>query len=152
MRAVCVLLQRLSQEKQTSDSDSLGMSDNCSTLGRREACEHGRSLWGIRRGCQNREGWGACHTHAVQSRPDHSGDLGEVTWPAHIWSCGRGPWEGEGWVDLGHGSPSPPLTHLCSNRQREEEQPGRVEGFDEQGCRPQDHPHHQLLQEEGAGR
>ncbi|XP_036169094.1 actin filament-associated protein 1-like 1 isoform X2 [Myotis myotis] len=34
--------KRLSQEKQTSDSDSLGMSDNCSTLGRREACEHGK--------------------------------------------------------------------------------------------------------------
>ncbi|XP_045686145.1 actin filament-associated protein 1-like 1 isoform X1 [Phyllostomus hastatus] len=32
--------KRLSQEKQTSDSDSLGMGDNCSTLGRREACEH----------------------------------------------------------------------------------------------------------------
>ncbi|XP_012513685.1 PREDICTED: actin filament-associated protein 1-like 1 [Propithecus coquereli] len=28
--------KRLSQEKQTSDSDSLGMGDNCSTLGRRE--------------------------------------------------------------------------------------------------------------------
>ena len=39
--------QRLSQEKQISDSDSLGMGDNCSTLGRREACEHGRSLWAI---------------------------------------------------------------------------------------------------------
>ncbi|XP_057587423.1 actin filament-associated protein 1-like 1 isoform X3 [Hippopotamus amphibius kiboko] len=35
--AVCVPPQRLSQEKQTSDSDSLGMGDNCSTLGR----EHG---------------------------------------------------------------------------------------------------------------
>ncbi|ELW64310.1 Actin filament-associated protein 1-like 1 [Tupaia chinensis] len=34
--------KRLSQEKQTSDSDSLGMSDSCSTLGRREACEHGK--------------------------------------------------------------------------------------------------------------
>ncbi|XP_044633790.1 actin filament-associated protein 1-like 1 isoform X3 [Equus asinus] len=33
--------KRLSQEKQTSDSDSLGMGDSCSTLGRREACEHG---------------------------------------------------------------------------------------------------------------
>ncbi|XP_032332955.1 actin filament-associated protein 1-like 1 isoform X2 [Camelus ferus] len=31
-------LKRLSQEKQTSDSDSLGMGDNCSTLGR----EHGK--------------------------------------------------------------------------------------------------------------
>lgn len=40
--------QRLSQEKQTSDSDSLGMGDNCSTLGRRETCEHGRSLRGLR--------------------------------------------------------------------------------------------------------
>ncbi|XP_060036755.1 actin filament-associated protein 1-like 1 isoform X2 [Erinaceus europaeus] len=34
--------KRLSQEKQASDSDSLGMGDNCSTLGRREACEHGK--------------------------------------------------------------------------------------------------------------
>uniref|UniRef100_A0ABI7XM04 Actin filament-associated protein 1-like 1 n=1 Tax=Felis catus TaxID=9685 RepID=A0ABI7XM04_FELCA len=34
--------KRLSQEKQTSDSDSLGMGDNCSTLGRREACDHGK--------------------------------------------------------------------------------------------------------------
>ncbi|XP_014641678.1 PREDICTED: actin filament-associated protein 1-like 1 isoform X1 [Ceratotherium simum simum] len=34
--------KRLSQEKQTSDSDSLGMGDNCSTLGHREACEHGK--------------------------------------------------------------------------------------------------------------
>ncbi|XP_023571078.1 actin filament-associated protein 1-like 1 isoform X2 [Octodon degus] len=33
--------KRQSQEKQTSDSDSLGMGDNSSTLGRREACEHG---------------------------------------------------------------------------------------------------------------
>ncbi|KAM4876139.1 actin filament-associated protein 1-like 1 [Thomomys bottae] len=33
--------KRLSQEKQTSDSDSLGMGDNGSTLGRREACEQG---------------------------------------------------------------------------------------------------------------
>uniref|UniRef100_A0A3Q2H940 Actin filament-associated protein 1-like 1 n=1 Tax=Equus caballus TaxID=9796 RepID=A0A3Q2H940_HORSE len=33
--------KRLSQEKQTSDSDSLGMGDSCSSLGRREACEHG---------------------------------------------------------------------------------------------------------------
>lgn len=24
------------------------MGDNCSTLGRREACDHGRSLWGLR--------------------------------------------------------------------------------------------------------
>ncbi|KAM5300619.1 actin filament-associated protein 1-like 1 [Glossophaga mutica] len=32
--------KRLSQEKQTSDSDSLGMGDSCSTVGRREACEH----------------------------------------------------------------------------------------------------------------
>ncbi|XP_004451014.1 actin filament-associated protein 1-like 1 isoform X3 [Dasypus novemcinctus] len=32
--------KRPSQEKQTSDSDSLGVGDNCSTLGRREACEH----------------------------------------------------------------------------------------------------------------
>ena len=32
------------EEKQTSDSDSLGMGDSCSTLGR----EHGRSLWGLR--------------------------------------------------------------------------------------------------------
>ncbi|XP_024594015.1 actin filament-associated protein 1-like 1 isoform X5 [Neophocaena asiaeorientalis asiaeorientalis] len=31
-------LKRLSQEKQTSDSDSMGLSDNCSTLGR----EHGK--------------------------------------------------------------------------------------------------------------
>ncbi|XP_033262692.1 actin filament-associated protein 1-like 1 isoform X1 [Orcinus orca] len=36
--AVCVPSQRLSQEKQTSDSDSMGLSDNCSTLGR----EHGK--------------------------------------------------------------------------------------------------------------
>ncbi|KAM5298227.1 actin filament-associated protein 1-like 1 [Ctenodactylus gundi] len=34
--------KRLSQEKQTSDSDSLGMGDNSSTLGRRETCEHGK--------------------------------------------------------------------------------------------------------------
>uniref|UniRef100_A0A9L0S3B1 Actin filament-associated protein 1-like 1 n=1 Tax=Equus caballus TaxID=9796 RepID=A0A9L0S3B1_HORSE len=34
--------KRLSQEKQTSDSDSLGMGDSCSSLGRREACEHGK--------------------------------------------------------------------------------------------------------------
>ncbi|XP_062044858.1 actin filament-associated protein 1-like 1 [Lepus europaeus] len=34
--------KRLSQEKQTSDSDSLSTGDNCSTLGRREACEHGK--------------------------------------------------------------------------------------------------------------
>uniref|UniRef100_A0A8C6QPS2 Actin filament-associated protein 1-like 1 n=1 Tax=Nannospalax galili TaxID=1026970 RepID=A0A8C6QPS2_NANGA len=34
--------KRLSQEKQNSDSDSLGMSDSNSTLGRREACEHGK--------------------------------------------------------------------------------------------------------------
>ncbi|XP_004451013.1 actin filament-associated protein 1-like 1 isoform X2 [Dasypus novemcinctus] len=34
--------KRPSQEKQTSDSDSLGVGDNCSTLGRREACEHGK--------------------------------------------------------------------------------------------------------------
>ncbi|XP_057346920.1 actin filament-associated protein 1-like 1 isoform X2 [Manis pentadactyla] len=34
--------KRLSQEKQTSDSDSLGINDNCSTLGRREACDHGK--------------------------------------------------------------------------------------------------------------
>ncbi|XP_030897093.1 actin filament-associated protein 1-like 1 [Leptonychotes weddellii] len=33
---------RLSQEKQTSDSDSLGMGNSCSTLGRREACDHGK--------------------------------------------------------------------------------------------------------------
>nr|XP_058916116.1 actin filament-associated protein 1-like 1 isoform X4 [Kogia breviceps] len=36
--AVCVPPQRLSQEKQTSDSDSTGLGDNCSTLGR----EHGK--------------------------------------------------------------------------------------------------------------
>ncbi|KAK7819050.1 hypothetical protein U0070_002362 [Myodes glareolus] len=35
--------KRLSQEKQNSDSDSLGMNDSSSTLSRREACEHGRS-------------------------------------------------------------------------------------------------------------
>ncbi|XP_019479982.1 PREDICTED: actin filament-associated protein 1-like 1 isoform X3 [Hipposideros armiger] len=35
-----VIRERLSQEKQTSDSDSLGMGDHCSTLGRRETCEH----------------------------------------------------------------------------------------------------------------
>ncbi|XP_027461666.1 actin filament-associated protein 1-like 1 isoform X2 [Zalophus californianus] len=34
--------KRLSQEKQTSDSDSLGMGNSCSTLGRREACDHGK--------------------------------------------------------------------------------------------------------------
>ncbi|XP_042548111.1 actin filament-associated protein 1-like 1 [Dipodomys spectabilis] len=34
--------KRLSQEKQTSDSDSLGMGDGGSTLGRREACEQGK--------------------------------------------------------------------------------------------------------------
>nr|XP_044997282.1 actin filament-associated protein 1-like 1 [Jaculus jaculus] len=34
--------KRLSQEKQTSDSDSLGMSESSSTLGHREACEHGK--------------------------------------------------------------------------------------------------------------
>nr|XP_008013122.2 actin filament-associated protein 1-like 1 isoform X2 [Chlorocebus sabaeus] len=34
--------KRLSQEKQTSDSDSVGMGDNCSTLGRRETCDHGK--------------------------------------------------------------------------------------------------------------
>ncbi|XP_021571392.1 actin filament-associated protein 1-like 1 [Carlito syrichta] len=34
--------KRLSQEKQTSDSNSLGMGDGCSTLGRRETCEHGK--------------------------------------------------------------------------------------------------------------
>ncbi|XP_021070181.1 actin filament-associated protein 1-like 1 isoform X1 [Mus pahari] len=34
--------KRLSQEKQNSDSDSLGMNDSGSTLSRREACEHGK--------------------------------------------------------------------------------------------------------------
>ncbi|XP_055141651.1 actin filament-associated protein 1-like 1 isoform X1 [Symphalangus syndactylus] len=34
--------KRLSQEKQTSDSDSMGVGDNCSTLGRRETCDHGK--------------------------------------------------------------------------------------------------------------
>lgn len=34
--------KRLSQEKQNSDSDSLGMNDSSSTLSRREACEHGK--------------------------------------------------------------------------------------------------------------
>ncbi|KFO31995.1 Actin filament-associated protein 1-like 1 [Fukomys damarensis] len=34
--------KKLSQEKQTSDSDSLGMGDNGSSLSRREACEQGR--------------------------------------------------------------------------------------------------------------
>ncbi|XP_076411454.1 actin filament-associated protein 1-like 1 isoform X4 [Peromyscus maniculatus bairdii] len=34
--------KRSSQEKQNSDSDSLGVNDNSSTLGRREACEHGK--------------------------------------------------------------------------------------------------------------
>lgn len=34
--------KRLSQEKQTSDSDSVGVGDNCSTLGRRETCDHGK--------------------------------------------------------------------------------------------------------------
>ncbi|KAM5168636.1 actin filament-associated protein 1-like 1 isoform 2-T2 [Callospermophilus lateralis] len=34
--------KRLSQEKQTSDSDSLGMGDSASTLSRRETCEHGK--------------------------------------------------------------------------------------------------------------
>lgn len=47
--------------------------------------------------------------------------------------------------DLELGAPSPHLTHLHGNRQREEEQPVRAEGFNEQGCRPQDHPYHQFL-------
>ncbi|XP_045140652.1 actin filament-associated protein 1-like 1 [Echinops telfairi] len=34
--------KRLAKEKRTSDSDSLGLGDNSSTLCRREACEHGR--------------------------------------------------------------------------------------------------------------
>ncbi|XP_054344256.1 actin filament-associated protein 1-like 1 isoform X3 [Pongo pygmaeus] len=34
--------KRLSQEKQTSDSDSVGVGDSCSTLGRRETCDHGK--------------------------------------------------------------------------------------------------------------
>ncbi|KAM4868937.1 actin filament-associated protein 1-like 1 isoform X1 [Urocitellus parryii] len=34
--------KRLSQEKQTSDSDSLGMGDSASTLSRRETYEHGK--------------------------------------------------------------------------------------------------------------
>ncbi|XP_061045801.1 actin filament-associated protein 1-like 1 isoform X3 [Eubalaena glacialis] len=70
--AVCVPPQRLSQEKQTSDSDSMGLGDNCSTLGR----EHGRSLWGLR--LENaRAGRGLATSTQCRAGPDHSGDLGK---------------------------------------------------------------------------
>ncbi|KAK2506176.1 hypothetical protein MC885_011206 [Smutsia gigantea] len=68
--------KRLSQEKQTSDSDSLGISDNCSTLGRREACDHGRSLWGCRLESV-RAGRRLAMCTQCKAGPDHFGDLGK---------------------------------------------------------------------------
>lgn len=101
---------------------------------------------------------GALHRDTVQSRSRplwRSGD-GHLACP-HLQlqpgcRCGlKGPLGRLGWVNLGLGAPSLPLTHHHGNRQREEEQSGRAEGFNEQGCGPQDHPHHQLLQEEATG-
>lgn len=37
----CPSLQRLSQEKHTSDSDSVATGETCSPMARREPCEHG---------------------------------------------------------------------------------------------------------------
>lgn len=40
----CCFPQRLSQEKHTSDSDSVATGETCSAMARRELCENGMAL------------------------------------------------------------------------------------------------------------
>ncbi|XP_063580385.1 actin filament-associated protein 1-like 1 isoform X2 [Pongo abelii] len=62
--------KRLSQEKQTSDSDSVGVGDSCSTLGRRETCDHGYLNVLVNQGWKER--WCRLKCNTLYFHKDHT--------------------------------------------------------------------------------